>query len=93
MPKLLSFMTVFLFLGGLWYCGPLRRQDLRKTCSGHSAGEVTITFLGHGTLMFSFGGRVIHVDPYSKVADYSALPKADAVLITHEHQDHLDTER
>jgi L-ascorbate metabolism protein UlaG (beta-lactamase superfamily) len=31
------------------------------------------------------------VDPYSKVADYSALPDADLVLITHHHQDHLDT--
>jgi len=33
---------------------------------------------------------VIHVDPYSDVADYSTLPKADLVLLTHEHRDHLD---
>jgi L-ascorbate metabolism protein UlaG (beta-lactamase superfamily) len=33
---------------------------------------------------------VIHVDPFSRVADYSVLPKADLVLITHEHRDHLD---
>lgn len=92
MLKLLSFMTVFLFLGGLWYCGAASAAGFEEDVFRTSAGEVTITFLGHGTLMFSFGGRVIHVDPYSKVADYSALPKADAVLITHEHQDHLDTE-
>lgn len=54
------------------------------------SGEVEITFLGHGSLILSSGGTVVHVDPYSKVADYAALPKADVVLITHEHQDHLD---
>jgi L-ascorbate metabolism protein UlaG (beta-lactamase superfamily) len=62
-------------------------KDLFKT----TAGDLEITFLGHGTLMITFNGMVIHVDPSSKVADYTKLPKAGVVLITHEHQDHLDT--
>jgi L-ascorbate metabolism protein UlaG (beta-lactamase superfamily) len=40
--------------------------------------------------MFTFNGKVIHVDPFSKLAEYSKLPKADMLLITHEHRDHLD---
>jgi len=61
-------------------------SDVVKT----SAGDLKITFLGHGSLMFNFGGRVIHVDPYGSVADYTQLPKADLILICHEHHDHLD---
>ena len=61
-------------------------SDVVKT----SAGDLTITFLGHGTLMLEIGGKVIHVDPYGRVADYGGLPKADLVLLTHDHGDHLD---
>ena len=55
-----------------------------------SAGDLEITFIGHGTLMFRFGGKVIHVDPVGRYADYSKMPKADVILVTHEHGDHLD---
>jgi len=55
-----------------------------------SAGDLKITFIGHGTLIFTFNGKVIHIDPYGKLADYSILPKADIILITHEHSDHFD---
>lgn len=57
-----------------------------------SAGDLQITFLGHGSLLFAFGGQSIYVDPYGQVADYGQLPKASVVLITHEHHDHLDPE-
>jgi Predicted Zn-dependent hydrolases of the beta-lactamase fold len=51
-----------------------------------------ITLVGHASLMFEYMGMVIHVDPYSQVADYTTLPKADFILLTHEHGDHLDVE-
>ncbi len=55
-----------------------------------SAGPLEITFIGHASLAFGFGGKVIYVDPVSAQADFSAMPKADLILVTHDHFDHLD---
>jgi len=57
-----------------------------------SAGDLTITFIGHATLMLRIGGKVIHVDPVGREADYSRMPDADAILVSHEHGDHLDAD-
>lgn len=54
-------------------------------------GELKVTLVGHGSVMFQYAGKIIQVDPYSNVTDYSKLPKADLIIITHEHRDHLDT--
>ena len=61
--------------------------DQFKTRSGN---ELAITFIKHASLMLEYGGHVIQIDPVSEYADYSAFPKADIILITHEHGDHLD---
>ena len=49
-----------------------------------------VTFIGHATLVLTYGDTVIHVDPVSEKADYAALPRAGIVLVTHDHSDHLD---
>jgi L-ascorbate metabolism protein UlaG (beta-lactamase superfamily) len=69
------------------FAAPQFDREVVKT----SKGDVEITCVGHASLILTFNGKVIHIDPWSAKADYSTLPKADAVLITHQHADHLDT--
>lgn len=56
-----------------------------------SAGVVEMHFIGHGSLRFKVNGFVIYIDPARSSGNYDFLPKADIILVTHEHGDHLDT--
>lgn len=56
-----------------------------------SKGNLIIHFLGHGSLMFNFNGKIIYMDPFSRITDYTTQPKADLILVTHHHGDHLDS--
>lgn len=62
--------------------------------SGGGNDPLVITLIKHGSLEFAYKGMSIQVDPvsgYGKNTDYAKeFPKADAILITHEHGDHLD---
>jgi L-ascorbate metabolism protein UlaG (beta-lactamase superfamily) len=53
------------------------------------AGELVVTPVRHGTVLLQFAGKAWYVDPWSQ-ADLSALPKADVILITDIHGDHMD---
>ena len=82
--------VMFLFLMTLSVGTVFGKEQHETDVIPTKAGDLTITFLGHGSLLFSFGGMNIAIDPYGKVADYTTLPKADIILVTHEHGDHLD---
>ena len=59
-----------------------------------SGAPVELTLIKHGTLAIGYKDKTIHIDPvagYGKPTDYATeFPKADVILITHEHGDHLD---
>jgi len=81
---------IFLFMIIAVFITQAPAQTFDKEIIDTSKGELEVTFIGHGTLMFKFNGKIIHIDPFSKLADYGKLPKADAIFITHQHGDHLD---
>src|SRR5271169_1489427 len=53
-----------------------------------SAGPVKITPLYHASTLIEAGGKIIYLDP-TKPAKFSGLPKADLILITDIHGDHM----
>ncbi|MDB4943574.1 MAG: Metal-dependent hydrolase [Labilithrix sp.] len=53
-------------------------------------GDLTVTPIHHATTLFRIGGKAIYVDPVEEGASYDGLPKADYVLVTDIHGDHMD---
>jgi L-ascorbate metabolism protein UlaG (beta-lactamase superfamily) len=72
---------MLMLTGSLWAA----QTDTLST----SIGELKITPVRHASVMLEISGQVWHIDPWSQV-DYSALPKADVILITDIHGDHMD---
>lgn len=62
-------------------------KDSFKTKTGKN---LDIFFVKHSSLILKYGNYLIYVDPVSMFMDPAEQPKADMILITHEHADHFD---
>ena len=87
---IISFLTVCFIATG---CNAAQKTDEFTTKSGKT---VKITCIKHASLEISYDGVEIQVDPVGigikPETDYGQFPKANLILITHEHRDHLDAE-
>lgn len=77
--------TLYLFLIGSVVFAQGRTVEEFKTKSG----VVKITPVRHASMLIEAGGKVIYVDPWNE-GNFDGLPKADLILITDIHPDHLD---
>jgi L-ascorbate metabolism protein UlaG (beta-lactamase superfamily) len=57
--------------------------------SAPRGGPIVIQPINHGSVQLTHANKVIHVDPWSQ-GDYTGTRKADLILITDIHGDHLD---
>ena len=67
-----------------------RQTDTFKTRSGK---DVKFTSIKHGTFQIEYDGRYFYIDPVTMLkpqTDYTTMPRANYIFITHEHADHFD---
>lgn len=54
-----------------------------------SKGDLVVHPVNHASLVLGWNGRTIYVDPVGGAAQYQGLPRADLILVTHQHGDHF----
>ena len=70
----------------------MKRDFVQDRRAGDSRGDIIFALFGHATIGLEWNGKHVYVDPCCSEADFTTLPKADAILITHQHNDHFDPE-
>ena len=56
------------------------------------AGTITVHPVEHASIVMETPVGTIYVDPVGDVSNYADFPRADLVLITHEHGDHYNVD-
>ena len=86
--------AVFVFVMAFTACAKSSSAQESDSFTTHSGRQITITAIKHASIRISFDGKEIEIDPVSSlkpVTNYAQFPKADYILVTHDHYDHLDT--
>ncbi len=96
MMKVKFLVMAMMIVGAM--CGCTAQESNEKGCDVFQTERgmvVKMYCIKHGSVRMQVGEKWIYVDPVTTAVkpetDYSTLPQADYILVTHEHFDHLDS--
>jgi len=94
MKKILT--IIFTLLGLSAACQQLNNSYEIDVFTTKNGKTITFHALIHASIRIDYDGKVLYIDPVTKLGDktidYTSMPKADYIFVTHEHFDHYDTE-
>lgn len=82
-------MRALLLICGLLFAAPVLAQEPAPITEQTADGKLVIQPLKHGSVLVTFKEKHYYIDPAQLPAG-GRRPKADAILVTHEHGDHCD---
>jgi L-ascorbate metabolism protein UlaG (beta-lactamase superfamily) len=85
MKKLIAILIISCFIN--FTHAQLPAPDVIKT----KKGDLTVQPIFHGSLVLTWNGKTIYVDPYNGPDGYKTIAPADLIIITDIHGDHMDT--
>jgi L-ascorbate metabolism protein UlaG (beta-lactamase superfamily) len=91
----MKFLSSMIAVALLAFCAQAQTQTFKT-----SVGPVKITPIYHASTLIEAGGKIIYVDPTQKLElngvgngpDITGRPRADLILISDIHHDHMDTD-
>ena len=89
-------MRKILFFCSLLWCIPcavIAQQRQTDTFLTKSGKTVKFTCIKHATFQIEYDGRYFYFDPvttFKPQTDFTSMPRANYIFITHEHGDHFD---
>ena len=98
MMKIKFFVMAMMIVGAMGSCTAQSGENVEPGCDVFKTEQgttVKMYCIKHGSVRMQVGEKWVYVDPVTTavkpVTDYSTLPQADYILVTHEHFDHLDS--
>lgn len=95
MKKIVA-LSIAMLTMSLSACSQVPQQaevDIFKTDNGK---EVKFHALVHSSIRIEYGDMELYIDPVrqlgNRTIDYTSIPQADLIFVTHEHGDHFDKE-
>lgn len=86
-------LFVLLLMTSLVACGQQKEAEGTDSFVTPSGKKVVFTCIKHASIRINYDGKEIQIDPVTNLppmTDYTKMPKADYIFVTHEHGDHFD---